>query len=188
MAFIVPLVMEDLRQELLEALSRQDLLEACGVAAPHVQIGRLQDNPDDLRLSASIIENDFDDPGGWLHERLQQTPIQGPQGPNLLRGYFELSGGDIWIRRFTVKLDVYLTRTNLSREEAGRIINLALGIVEHRMRNTHSLYGISDEFGEQVSSITKFGVAKSEMVVSGGPPSDWIGRGKVWFEVYTDRP
>jgi len=179
MAYIVSLIWQAMITDLKEALFSDDIVKA-GV----VKYGRLQDNPQDFITSALVHECDPDDAKGWPHQLAQQSQVQGPFGDNMMRGFFELGGSATYLRRFRVDLEIYLTQQDLQREEAKELIDLVSGRAFHALRNSKRIPGLTDQWGEY-AIMCRHGVMKTTMVLHGGPPTSWIGRGNLWFQVHT---
>jgi hypothetical protein len=182
-AFIVSLISDAMVEDLTEALANT----GDDAHSELIRIGRLQDDPEEYDNPILVHENDPNDPDGWCHEQLKQPPLQGPYASNAFRGYFELGGSEMYVRRFTVELKVYLTREGMERKDAKRVMDLVHGRAVHALRNSVRIPGLKDEFGE-FALLCKNGVAKSRMMLNGGPPDSWIGEGRIWFEVYTQLP
>ena len=175
MAFIISLI-ENTIQEVLEREMAQ-YVDYGG--SESVTLGRLMDDPEGVDNPIEIYENDPDDPDGWVHQ--QCTAVPGTPG---LFPTFEIGGGESWVRRFTVKFNVFLTREGLERDAAKEVINLVHGRIMHALRDATELQGLQDDYGETVWQ-SRHCVAKSEVTLGGGPPTSWIGRGKLWVQVFT---
>ena len=182
MAFIVSLITDAIVQDLAEALAKPD---ASG--SNLVRLGRLQDSPEEYQNPILVHENDPTDPGKWAHSRVKHAPIIGFPYDLLTPGYFEIGGSEMYYRRFTIELMLFLTQAGYDRNTAKKVIDLVHGRCIHALRNSKRIPGLHDEFGEHAVAC-KNGVGSSEMVMSGGPPDSWIGRGKIWFEVQTQLP
>lgn len=178
MAFIVSLI-EAAITDALEAA----FFDVDGDAnSSSITLGRLMDDPEQVDNPIEVFENDPDNPEDWLHKQATELPGQKPQGGTL--ALFELSGAETWVRRFTVRLNVFLTREGLNRADAKEIINDVHGRAIHALRESDLFAGLADEYDERIWQ-HRHCVAKSEMVLTGGPPTSWIGRGKLWLQFWT---
>lgn len=181
MAFIVSLIQEALKSDLLDALDSQ----VDGAGTGSVTLGRLMDDPEGTENPIEILENDPENPGDWLHQ--QATTLPGHRDQYAPIGLWELGGSETWVRRFVVKFNVFLTREGYERDDAIDIINTVHGRIMHAVRNSARLPALQDEYGENVWMV-RHSVAKSEVILSGGPPTSWIGRGKLWVQIWTQLP
>jgi hypothetical protein len=166
-AFIVSLTIDKMILDLTDALDPDELGHT-----PTVRRGPLQENPQRNITSCLVYENDPSDIDGWLHEQIPDE--------------FELGGSGRYKRRFTVELEVFLTRQKQSRANAKAVFDSVHGKCIHALRRSTRIPGTVDEHGEIVQHCVN-GVDKSRMVLSGGD-GRWIGRGKIWFTVYTQLP
>lgn len=182
MAYIVSLIADAIVQDLTEAFDTEDL-----AASGLVRLGRLMDDPEGYDNPICVHENDPDDPNGWLHEQIRHPYSEGRNLSVFQPGYFEIGGSEVWVRRFTIELNVFLTREGLERDAAKAVIDTVHGRAIHTLRNSTRIIGLEDEYGEHVW-MARCGVAKTRMLLSGGPPTNWIGRGKIWFQAFTQMP
>ncbi|NIV33086.1 MAG: hypothetical protein GWN58_27655 [Anaerolineae bacterium] len=182
MAFIVSLIADAIKADLEAAFSADDL-----AGSDLVRLGRLMDDPEGYENPICVHENDPDNPDAWLHEQVQSPSSQNRALNPFQSPWFEVGGSEVWVRRFTIELHIYLTREGLEREEAKAVIDTVHGRAIHALRNSARIPGLIDEYGEQVW-MSRCGVAKSRMILAGGPPTNWIGRGKIWFQAFTHVP
>jgi len=180
-AFIVSLIAEAIQGILEDAFEGIDDYSGSDL----VRLGRLMDDPEGYENPICVHENDPDDPGEWLHQQATQLP--GHRTQWMPMGAFEIGGAEVWVRRFTVELNVYLTREGLEREAAKLVMDTVHGRAHHALHDENRLAGLRDEYGEVVW-LSRNCVVKSRMVLSGGPPASWIGRGKLWIQVWTEMP
>jgi hypothetical protein len=181
MAFIVTLIEDALIADITEVLDTED-----EIAAGLVRRGPLQENPVDLVTSVLVNENDPSSLDGWLHQQLK-PPMNEPMYSNLVSGVFEVGGSELYLRRFTLELKLYLMPLARERAEAKALMSLAHGRVIRAVRYSERLGACSDEFGERTLAHRNC-VAKSRMVLRGGPPTDWLGEGKIWLSIVTWLP
>ena len=178
MAFIVSLIQDAIKADLVEAFAAT----TSPSTSEQIVLGRLMDDPEGEENPLEIHENDPDKLGDWCHIQCTSLPGETPGGMPV--GAFEIGGGETWARRFTIKLQIFLTREGLDREEAIAVINDVHGVAMHAIRNSTRLPGLTDQYGETVWMV-RHSVAKSEMSLGGGPPTSWIGRGKLWVQIWT---
>jgi hypothetical protein len=179
MAFIVSMITEAIVADLTDVLSTDD-----DSGSNLVRIGRLQDDPQAYDNPILVHENDpFDLGESWGHQQYQNPGLT----RSLWMGSVEIGGSELYLRRFTIELRLYLTARGLTRDQAKNIIDLVHGRCIHALRDSVRIPNLVDEFGE-VALMCKNGVVKSRMRLNGGPPDDWIGDGRIWFQVITQLP
>jgi hypothetical protein len=97
----------------------------------------------------------------------------------------EVGGGQTWWRRGVVRLECYFVRERLTEEQAFVAAYEVLGRLQSVIE-TLNLSGLGeDDYGERALQIFCYGNTYSE---SGGPPKTYIFRGKVLWQVLTERP
>jgi len=185
MAFIITMITNAIISDLETALD-PDVIADAG-ESNLVRIGSLQDDPQKYTNPVLVYENDPDDPNGWLHSQYNSSTQQSGGRDLIGQGQIELGGTELFYRRFTVHISSFLTRSGLKRAQAKVVFDLLHGRCFHALRNSTSIMGLSDEFGESVL-MCKNGLVKSRVMISGGPPSQWIGRIKLWLQVLTQLP
>jgi len=178
MAFIVSLIQSAIVEDLEAAF--------VGTTSPatvgQIVLGRLMADPEGEENPIEVHENDPDNPEEWTHQQCTSLPGWAPAGSPT--STHDIGGGETWVRRFTVKLNIFLTREGLERNEAIEVMNTVHGIAMHALRNSTRIPGLTDEYGETVWMV-RHCIAKSEMSLGGGPPTSWIGRGKLWVQVWS---
>lgn len=96
----------------------------------------------------------------------------------------EIGGGQYWMRRFVAKLEVYWIiqrfNENVAHDKAYEILGRLMSNIENAPVN-----GLVDSYEER--AIKPFLYANT-FFQSGGPPASYIFRGKVQFQVLTERP
>lgn len=96
----------------------------------------------------------------------------------------EVGGGQMWWRRGVVKVEIFLTPDKLKEDDAHTVAYNILGRLQEAIEQL-DLSGCVDSFGERAIKIFCFGNTFFE---SGGPPNQFIFRGKVLWQVLTERP
>ena len=165
-----------------------------------IKIGRLQDDPtqltDDLEEPSSYVAIQPHDPDdlsdGWKHT-IASSVDSSATNLSLHVGYpYEIGGTKRWWRRFKVSFEAYFIDSDQSQEEAVRLANLILGLLEkycdsYRAADNPRGWqcgGTTDIFGE---TALESHIAKSHCWEGGGPDDDYIWRGGVWLQVMTER-
>lgn len=97
----------------------------------------------------------------------------------------EIGGGQIWMRRGVIRLECFFIRgPKMTEDEAHRVaydtLGRTLSLVE-----TAPVSGLLDDFGERALTAHCYANTFFE---SGGPPNNFIFRGKIFWAVYTERP
>lgn len=96
----------------------------------------------------------------------------------------EIGGGQMWMRRFVARLECYYIVQRFTEDQAHEVAYNTLGRLMANIEKA-PIAGIRDTFGEE--AIKAFCFANS-FFESGGPPASYIFRGKILFQVLTERP
>ena len=156
-----------------------------------VRPGRFQDDP---VVTARYVMLHGGDPQeqGWAHiptNAESNTPfgLHGAGGLSALPT-FEIGGASmLWFRRFSAEIGAFFLNDDFSRDEARKHAHVLFGRLEYSIGRTgvdrHAgLLGLRDDFGEEVLSVI---LSRTSYTEGGGPPSDWIWRGIVRFDLLT---
>jgi hypothetical protein len=100
----------------------------------------------------------------------------------------EIGGGQIWMRRGVAKLECFYTRPlnneklteDRAHEVAYETLGRLLSVIE-----TAPVRGLVDSYGEKAFEIFCY---SNTFFESGGPPNNYIFRGKVLWAILTERP
>ena len=145
-----------------------------------VQVGNLHLDPVTNHIYLLVHPNDPDDTD-WKHSIASGANSDSPYSGDVYR---EIGGGSVWIRRFSVDLGCYLTTQGYDGDTAREHSYTALGRLEKNITECTTIQGITDSFGETAHEHNVFDSMLDE---SGGPPTSFIHRGKVRFEVLTGK-
>lgn len=175
---IVDGLVTDLTAGLVDAIDLESD-EIVGV----VRGGQLQENPVKARLYVLVHVNDPDDPT-WE----DQTVASRQQ--NLDREFidipaFEVGGGGMWWRKGIVEFGLFATKSKETRDQARQVANMVKGRIEKIIQLSTSAVGITDSLGEFAVKIM---AVASRLEEGGGPPRSFIWRGRVRYQVLTNRP
>jgi hypothetical protein len=169
-------VLNQITQRVLDALW-QTLSDETGDDDPTkarlIRAGLLQDDPTRYKISILVQPNDQDgDIPEWRHI-LAPKEIAPP---------YEIGGSEMWLRRFTVILNMFW-RPSLKREAAMHHANILLSKAEDTLTRL-SMTGVGpDTFGETALDLR----VKSSHLSPGGGDGQFINYGKIWFEVLTGK-
>jgi len=145
-----------------------------------VKLGLLFDNKTKKNIQIGVNAGDHDTPeeiDGIV--TLEKLPKIGMEYPSR-----EIGGGQIWMRRGTVKIECFFIRERLTEDEAFLKAMAVMGRLTKAI-DTTPIYQIPrDDFGERPISIHCYASTYFE---SGGPPSSYIFRGKALWAAFTDR-
>lgn len=125
---------------------------------------------------------------GGDHEDITYTDgiVQLERMPNV--AFFpparEVGGGQAWWRRGVARLEVFLVQGSFSESVAHDVAYAILGRLMSSFEDV-DLSGCTDSFGEHAVKMFCFGNSYFE---SGGPPTQYIFRGKVLWQCLTERP
>jgi hypothetical protein len=96
----------------------------------------------------------------------------------------EIGGGVMWWRRGVIQVGCYFVRERYTEEQAYVHAYNVLGKVESLIEST-PIRGLVDDFGEKAILIF---CNQDTFFESGGPPKSYIFRGKVIWQVLTEKP
>lgn len=154
-----------------------------------IKVGRLQDNPEKpgsnlmVHVQKPRDEQWIDQPAGnrYVPARNRMGIMSYEMGDEFAIG--EVGGGRTWLRRFSVEVSVFFTRTKESRVDANRIANIIRGLVEWYLKPEICI-GVEDEWGERAYR-TLLGPSSAQ---ERGGPKALIWDIWVYFSVETMRP
>ena len=183
MASIVNLIQKRL-SDYLNANMRNNLAEDSPYRPALIRPGRLQEDPEELGISILIREGDFElDAPDQTIVSLEKDNLYGRD-----TGYSatEIGGGWIWRRKMSCEVNCYFTRLGYDRETAADIATEVFSSLEYWLAqsNQDRVWGVCDDWRECALELVVVG---SKMRESGGPPQDFIWRGKVVFDVITTK-
>lgn len=162
----------------------------------HIQGGKLQADP--VRAGDTwghSIEVHIGDP-----DTLEDTWVDELAGPDDQYIKFfqpgglpigEIGGGGFsglfWWRRGVVDIDSFFIIKDYDRDKARQVHNLLRRRVEQTLGDGHggSFLGLKDSSGRE--QVIVFMPVKSKVTESGGPPSQFIWRGRVWWQALVSR-
>jgi hypothetical protein len=90
----------------------------------------------------------------------------------------------MWWRRGSVKWEFFGTVTGENRVEAERIAGVIQGRIERAIDNSQRIPGCADDFNNRTILIQ---AVVSSATEGGGPPNQFIWRGKVLWQALVSR-
>lgn len=155
-----------------------------------VKRGPLQDDPEAYQINITIYSNDPDREGIWTHERITQwgEGIESWDWEGVVFPGYEIAGrghsSQGWLRRFTVRLTIFLGETTLDRDERERIAELVLGAAEVALlSDTGDMATLADCYGETM--FDAWNPLRRTELIGGGESG--IFHGKMWLEYRTQK-
>jgi len=145
-----------------------------------VKIGLLQTSKVQNVTSIGIIGGDHENPA-WRDGIVSIEDMENVAQDFPAR---EVGGGQLWWRRGTAVIECFHITTLLSEEEAFEASYATLGRLMSLIEST-PLSGLRDDFDE---SAIKIYCPSNTFFQSGGPPNQYIFRGKVFWMMMTERP
>jgi len=145
-----------------------------------VKIGLLQENKTKMNIGLGITGGDHDNPdytdGIVTLDDFKNIAFQLPAR--------EIGGGQMWWRRGIVRLECFFIREKLEENTA---FNAAYETLGRLLSNLEiiSMHDLVDSFDERAIKLFCVGNTFFE---SGGAPRSFIFRGKVFWQVLTERP
>lgn len=161
-----------------------------------IKVGRYQDDPTDLGATpiepSVLVAVHFSDPDGdWMHSVASAIGDATTNAGFGLPGVYEIGGSTTWWRRLEVQSSVFCPGTQLTQSVVSRLASAFfsyLGLCCDWYSPDTNIYGwncaLTDSFGETASRSVVVKVKASE---SGGPPNDYIWRGRLWLQVLTHK-
>lgn len=144
-----------------------------------IKKGMFQENPTLKNVSLAVQGGDHEDPnyrdGIVSIEKMDDINFDIPPR--------EIGGGVYWWRRGVVSVKCYFILEGLSENDAHQKAYQILGRAINGVETTPMPLPI-DEFGEKASQIF---VSSNTFYESGGPPSNYLFRGKIFWQVLTER-
>lgn len=177
---IVPMILTRTRDELKQKLI-YGVPDDNPTRAILVKVGRFQENPVDINVSASVASGDFEDPS-YIDGRVDHEDLDAIGLRNLPVG--EIGGGWYWWRRFTINVQVFSVRQNYEEERAMQYAYDFYGRLLKSIEEI-TLGGLTDDYGEKANGSPY--IEGASFYESGGK-GKFIWRGKVAFRVLTWRP
>jgi len=179
MTQVVNLILDALVTHLTEVM-QTNVSEADPTYVDVIKKGLLQSDKTQKNIQIGISGGDHEDPlyadGIVTLEKLPNVAFTLPAR--------EIGGGQMWWRRGVAKLECFFIRENLTEDEAHVIAYDVLGRLLSSIEDTN-LYGLTDDYGEHAIKVFCFGNTYFE---SGGPPKQFIFRGKILWQCLTERP
>jgi hypothetical protein len=179
MSHIVPMILERFRQTLQATLIDSVHLEN-PIRANIVKVGRFQDDPTRFPISVAISPGDPADPeyrDGIVTMQEQKHSIGFEIPPR------EIGGGQYWWRRGVLQVQCHFVLSRYPEPKATEYAYEVLGRILGSLERTN-VADLTDDYGEH--AIVPFAYANTYFE-SGGPPADYIWRGKVLWSVLTYR-
>jgi hypothetical protein len=175
---IKTLILTRFHEELTRALITEIPTDDPTIASV-VKIGRFQDDPTRYPISVAISPGDPEDPnyrdGIVTLDQMHNIGFEVPAR--------EIGGGSYWWRRGILQVQCHFVLARYPETIALEHAHNVLGRIELALETTY-LADLTDDFGEH--AIVPF-VYGNTFFESGGPPADYIWRGKVLWSVLTYR-
>lgn len=173
---IVPLILQRYKTALTTAL----ITNVTGpTQAKLVKIGRFQDDPTIKSIYVAISGGDPDN----IEYRDGIVSLEEMQRIGFAAYPREIGGGQMWWRRGVIQVGCYFVVERVNEETAAQYAYDVLGRIENAIEGT-TVIDLVDDFNER--AIMGFCFSNS-FFESGGPPQDYIWRGKVLWSVLTER-
>lgn len=145
-----------------------------------VKIGRFQEDPLSQNIYAAISNGD-PERAEWADGIVT---LESMQNIGFSIDPREVGGGEVWWRRGVVQLGCYFIRDKFTEEIAITHANKYLHRALNSLKSVN-ITNLSDTYGEKAAIMFVSGNNYSE---SGGPPNQYIWRGKIWWQCLTERP
>lgn len=173
---IVDALVEGLEQYLIDEVPYSD-----PTRMNEIRAGRFQQDPNVAWLRASVQGGDLDDPD------LMDGIVTLREAQAGRTGFYieprEIGGTQMWYRRGTVRLELFFIIEQVPEELAREYAYTILGRLQSNLEKIRISH-LTDDFGEHAIKLFH---TQNSMYQSGGPPSSYLWRGKVVWEVLTER-
>jgi hypothetical protein len=146
-----------------------------------IKSGRYQEDPNQTMLRASVQGGDLENPN--LMDAIVTDPTNTDNKLGFRIAPREIGGSQMWYRRGVVRLEFFFIVDNLEEELARDYAYTILG----RMQNNIELIPMADLYDDNGEHAIKLFHTQNSMYQSGGPPTSYIWRGKLLWEVLTER-
>ena len=176
MAHIVPLITEAIEAHLTEKLQVYQ-----GETDPRrvneVKVGRFQDNPLKFGVYIAIQGGDADDPD----YRDGIVSLDDFDDVHFFVPPREIGGGARWWRRGVIQFGCYYP--GKTEDEARNYAYQVLGSIMEHVEDV-GVSNLIDDSGEQAIYLL---VNANSIFEGGGPPSNYVWRGKIYWSCLTER-
>lgn len=144
-----------------------------------VKVGRFQGDPVSTGIYIAVTGGDPEDPkyrdGIMSLEDMDDIHVKFQAR--------EIGGGELWWRRFSVDIGCFFINDRFDEEDAAEYAYMVLSRVQNAIDNT-SVNGVVGDDGEMAIKVYNAG---NTFFQSGGPPTNYIFRGKVFGQCHTER-
>jgi hypothetical protein len=177
---IVPMLLEALVNG-LQVFMIDQLDPADPTRIDEIKIGRYQSEPTTKSLRLAVLAGDLDDPE-WKDEIVRvDSERQSVMGFSLPQR--EIGGTQMWWRKGTVRLELFYIFRGANEDDSREWSYAILGRLQDKIEEVQ-VYSLSDDFNERAVKVFS---TSSMMYQSGGAPSSFIFRGKVYWQCLTER-
>jgi len=178
-AAITPMLL-DLLKEHLTSTMQTSISSSDPTRADIVKIGRFQDDPLANNVYIAISPSD-PEKLDWVDGIVTLDTMKDI-------GFYmdprEVGGGQAWWRRGVVQIGCYFIKEKYNEEKALGYAHTVLSRLLNNIENIN-LTGVVDDFNERAIIMFCYSHHFAE---SGGPPDQYIWRGKIHWQCLTERP
>lgn len=146
-----------------------------------IKAGRYQEDPAQTMLRASVQGGDLENPN--LMDAIVTDPTNTDNKLGFRIAPREIGGSQMWYRRGVVRLEFFFIVEGLTEERSQDYAYTILG----RMQSNIELIPMSDLHDDYGEHAIKLFHTQNSMYQSGGPPTSYLWRGKLLWEVLTER-
>lgn len=179
MAAIAPMLLDALHSHLTTKM-QSSISSSDPTRADVVKIGRFQDDPLKNNIWIAISPSD-PEKLDWVDGIVTLDTMKDI-------GFYidprEVGGGQAWWRRGVAQIGCYFIREKYTEEQSIGYAHTVLARLVNNIENV-DLNGLVDDYGERAILMFCYSHHFAE---SGGPPDQYIWRGKVHWQCLTERP
>jgi len=176
---IVNLLLHRLKEQITLKM-QTELLPGDASIARVVKIGLLQQNKVENVIAIGVTAGDHEDP----NYRDGIVTIESMQNIGMNVSPREIGGGQAWWRRGVINIECFFILQQYTEERATSVAYAALGRLLSAV-DTCPMSGMVDSYGEVATNMF---CHSHTFFQSGGPPVQYIFRGKIFWTALTERP
>lgn len=148
--------------------------------ATMVKSGRFQDDPLKVGNIVVVQNGDLDDPD-YMDGITDLKHMRHNAGFDVEPR--EIGGTEMWYRRGTVRISCFFITKGYNEHKSRQVATTLMGRAERALANAY-VCDLRDPFDEHAIKVFVYG---NTFAQSGGPPASYIWRGKILWQVLTER-
>jgi hypothetical protein len=180
MTHVVRQILEEIAEE-LTLVCQTNVDPDDGAYADIVKVGRFQDDPISSNIAISVIGGDPED----TKYRDGIVSLGDTDDLDINVPPREIGGGEYWWRRGVIVISCFFINEQFSESTAADYAYTVLQRVQSVLDNDGLVAGLTGDDGETALLLLNGG---NTFFQSGGPPTNYIWRGRCYWQALTERP